>query len=148
MNADGQHCPLSAHVCRESRIIAVDGLDLQKPSAFTDGDSVVGEVIKQCVSVRSQNAESLSSSAVNRLVRVGHFLLLYSKIAGQDSVSVLGFLCLRSLSMTVCCYGSRQGRIVVISWLYYTSIFSFKLRIIISYTYHERNFDRFTSQKN
>ena len=53
-------------------------------------DSVVGEIIKQCMSVRFQNAKSLSSSAVNQLDR--HFPSLYSKIASQDSVFVLGFL--------------------------------------------------------
>ena len=37
----------------------VDVLHLQKPNAFINPDSVVGEVFKQCVSVRSQNAKSL-----------------------------------------------------------------------------------------
>ena len=105
---------LSAHVCRDLRTIMVDGLDLQKPSAFINRDTIVSEVIEQRVrvSVRSQNVKSSLSSAVNWLVRVGHFLLLCSKIASQDSVSVLGFLYSQSLSMTVCCYGSWQGRII------------------------------------
>ena len=42
---------LSARIGKDSRTIMVDVLDLQKPSAFINNcGSVVGEVIKQCVS--------------------------------------------------------------------------------------------------
>lgn len=59
---------LSAHICRDSRTIMLDVLDLQKPRTSINRGRVVGEVVEQCLSVRSQNAKSLSSSAVNPLV--------------------------------------------------------------------------------